>query len=562
VIDTRWRIEDEATDPEVAGTPRPLLTTWHVLLGALRRGWRTWVSLALAGGLAALGLLVVRPPGGVATATILLVHPDAGDNSAMATDVSLLETRAVATRVIGALGLDLSPDAFLSTVSAEPVTNQILEVSVTGPTDAAALKRADALVAGFLGFRSDQLRSLSGGLVSGYQKHVVELKAQLDDVTREYNGLSGNDAAARTRATDLLGQRTQISSEINSTERAIQDASFTTDAAISSTHVVDAAHPVPHSRLRAVVLYLASGVIVGAALGIGLVIFRTLTSDRARTRRDVSRALGVPVRASVRTVGAVTGRVASLTGSLRAGLAAALDRVSRLLRLRRRRPHSPTDGAEVLAHALERAVPRARRPRTAPAKSGKAAASAARARVSPPGVGLAAVDDPRAAAVVLLALAARLADRGQTVLLVDLSESGALGAADAAAASVFRPSGIPSLSRGPALPGAGAVIDLQEQDRLREASNDADVMLVLVEVDPGMDVDNLASWVDRVVPLVTAGRTPAELLTTIADVVHAAGIDLPFALMTGSDATDTTAGIPVPQEPVGEFESPRSAPVR
>ena len=90
-MDTRWRIEDDATDPEVAGTPRPLLTTWNVLLGALRRGWRVWVSLALAGGLAALALLLVRPPGGVATATILLVHPTASDTSAMATDVSLLE---------------------------------------------------------------------------------------------------------------------------------------------------------------------------------------------------------------------------------------------------------------------------------------------------------------------------------------------------------------------------------------------------------------------------------------------------------------------------------------
>ena len=221
MIDTRWRIDDDTTDPDVVGPPRPLLTTWHFLLGALRRGWRTWVSLALAGGLAALALLVVRPPGGVATATILLVHPTAGDTSAMATDVSLLETRAVATKVIAELGLGLSPDAFLSTVSAEPVTSQILEVSVKGPTDADALKRADALVAGFLEFRGDQLRSLSGGLVRGYQEHVTKLQSQLDDVTREYNGLTGTDAASRTRATDLLGLRTQISSEINATERAM-----------------------------------------------------------------------------------------------------------------------------------------------------------------------------------------------------------------------------------------------------------------------------------------------------------------------------------------------------
>jgi hypothetical protein len=80
----------------------------------------------------------------------------------------------------------------------------------------------------------------------------------------------------------------------------------------------------------------------------------------------------------------------------------------------------------------------------------------------------------------------------------------------------------------------------------------ADVVLALVEVDPGIDVDNLRSWVDQVVPLVTAGVSTAELLETSADLIRAAGLTLPFAMMIGADDADESLGLvsAVTQPPV------------
>jgi hypothetical protein len=77
----------------------------------------------------------------------------------------------------------------------------------------------------------------------------------------------------------------------------------------------------------------------------------------------------------------------------------------------------------------------------------------------------------------------------------------------------------------------------------------ADVVLALVQVDPGIDVENLRSWVDRVVPLVSAGRSTAELLETTAELIRTAGLSLPFAMMVGSDAFDESLGLVDPAAP-------------
>ena len=76
------------------------------------------------------------------------------------------------------------------------------------------------------------------------------------------------------------------------------------------------------------------------------------------------------------------------------------------------------------------------------------------------------------------------------------------------------------------------------------AWKDADLVLALVEVDPGFDLDILRTWVSTVVPLVSAGRASGELLSTIAQLVTEAGIDMPFALLEGADPQGPVARPP------------------
>ena len=93
-----WRIDDEDGSPEITGAPRPLLVTGRAMRDALTRTWRIWVAATIIGGILGVAVLLTMPHPASASTTLLMVHSDPGE-TAMTTDLSLLQTRAVASRV-------------------------------------------------------------------------------------------------------------------------------------------------------------------------------------------------------------------------------------------------------------------------------------------------------------------------------------------------------------------------------------------------------------------------------------------------------------------------------
>jgi hypothetical protein len=453
--------------------------------------------------------------------TLLMAHPASADQSAaMATDVSLLSTRELAVRTVRQLGWQMSPDAFQSTVAAQTVTPQILSVAVSSRSSASALAAVDALTKEYLAFRNAQLRSLTSGLVAGYHARIATMQRQVATLDAEYAQASRQGQAGESRASDLLAQRTELNAQIATTQQLSDDASLQTEAAISSTHVIDPARAVRSSAKKAMLLDVGSGVIGGGALGVGLVLFRALTSERVRRRHEVALALGAPVRFSVTSSGPQERRSRRLW-----------------LRLRGRAPWRRRD-LDTLVFGLESAiVPHGVPPELA---TSDAFASLYTANVAVAAVG----NNARAAAAVIAAVASHLRVYGFSVFLVDLSRAGALvrSIPRADAPSVFRPSGVPNLAMGPR-GSRSPVIDLPVGHPLRERWDAADIVIALVEVDPGIEVENLSSWVDHVVPMVTAGRCTAELLETTAGLIRASGIALPFAMMVGAEETDQSLGL-------------------
>jgi capsular polysaccharide biosynthesis protein len=509
MMSSTWRIEEPPSGaPTNVG---PQLVTFRFLLDALRRRWRTWVGCGLAGMLLGAAYVLLVPATSVGTVTLLLAHETGADPAvAMATDVSLLRTRTVAETVTSDLGLDMSPEAFQQSVVPTPSTSQILILDVRAPDDAAATKRASVLAETFLDFRAAQLRSRSNALISGYQNQVDGLKGDQKALDAEYEQLTSLGATGQDRAAGVLTRRSQINAQISDLQQRIEDAKLQVDAQVEASHVLDPATPVERSTIKRAILGVGSGMVGGLAVGIGLVLFTALTSDRLRRRDEVALALGVPVRAS-------TGR----------------------LRPRRRLPFThPHDEADVaaLTHALESALP---------PENGK----------GPQRLMVAAVDDIEDGELVTAALAAELTARGRTVLLVDLGQNGGLAAeltraldhADpgvAAVPSLLRPDGPPHLATGPYGIPAGTTALLTDDDPRRLAWEQADVVLVLTDIQPGDDVDLLRTWAKDVVLLVTAGGSSAERLTTSAELLRSAGLNLPFALMVASEATDESLGTP------------------
>jgi hypothetical protein len=313
---------------------------------------------------------------------------------------------------------------------------------------------------------------------------------------------------------------------------------------VQGSHVLDAAVQVPQSRLKLRLIYAATGLIIGLALGVGFVVVRALVSDRLRRRDDVASALGAPVKLSVGKVRLSRWRPG------RRGLAAAR-------------------GAEVrrVAAYLGSAMP---------PRSGDLAALA----VIP-------VGDPQAAALSLVSLATDCADQGWQVVLADLCRG-----APAARLLGVKGSGVREVDvqltvvvpdRADLVPvgplGRGPRGDRPDPARPRRARPDsvagsrrtrpdpaggsltaacasADLLLTLVALDPAVGAEHLAGWAGDAVAVVTAGRSSAERIHAVGEMTRLAGVQLVSAVLVGADKTDESLGVPHTPGPA----DPRSIP--
>ena len=299
MIDPSWRVDEpDPGDPVDVGAPQGGPVSLHFLLSALRRRRVFVVASLVVGGVLGAVYFAAVPAQREATVQLLLSHdPTIGSSSAIATDMSLLRTRSVASAVIDDLGLDMTPEAFQQTVTAATPTDQIMVLTVSAPTAAESVERAGRLAVDFLAFRNTQVAAQSTSLAGGYGDKLATLKVQSDELRTQYDALLS--AGHTSQATDLLGQLTSLDSETQALQQKADDVTLRTDSVVASSHVVDQASVVPESSLGRLLLAIASGVLIGAALAIGVVLFVAVTSDRLWRRDEVATALGVPVRYSV-----------------------------------------------------------------------------------------------------------------------------------------------------------------------------------------------------------------------------------------------------------------------
>src|SRR4051812_18619117 len=96
-----WRVEDSGSDVASSASGHPSFVNLHYLRSALRRRWRVWPPAGCIGMLLGLAYTVLVPPRTTGTVTLVLAHPPGSSPEAeMSTDVSLLQTRTVAERVV------------------------------------------------------------------------------------------------------------------------------------------------------------------------------------------------------------------------------------------------------------------------------------------------------------------------------------------------------------------------------------------------------------------------------------------------------------------------------
>jgi capsular polysaccharide biosynthesis protein len=511
MIPATWNAPDmDDDDPSAPGRPLPTSVSLHFLRSALRRRWVVCVLSAVLGLLAAAAFLVAFPTPHNAKAMLVLAHdPQADPSRAMSTDVSLLTSRTVAADTIDALGLTMTPDGFLKTLRTEPISSDLVSLTISAPSDAEAVRRLEMLTSTYLAFRTEQISLQSAALVDGMEQRIDELQGQVSDLSDRIVELAGTSgSAAANELSEALSQRAQVNGQIATLQESVQDATLRNSSAVHASRVVDAAAAETGGVRRRVALTLASGLIGGAALGCGIVLFLAITSDRLRRRFDVASALQVPVPVSVDRIAPLRRRWLWLP---------------KLRDLDARR----ADERKRLAHAIEEELP-------LPGRWGRLV--------------VACVDNADEVRFALATAAADLTARDRSVLLIDLTEHGGLDAAlidvmgdeNVDRPTVLRPQGVPAL--------AGDTADLhpvghEDEDWEPPSAGSTDVRLVLADLEPAVGADHLRSWTERVVIVVTSGQSSTERVRTAADLVRAAGLDLRFAAMLRADVTDESSGM-------------------
>lgn len=287
-----------------ATTPQPLVDL-HGLLSGIRRRRRLWLSLALLGLIVGTALAVAIPSPPTASTRILVVHEQdqpSDPGTLVKTDIALLQTTRVAGAALKSLGIAERPEDFLKDYSAIAVSNNVLDLTVKGRTQADAVARAKAVAEAFI---TDYVRRIQDGAVSQQQallKQRDDARTELAQVDAQISQLSGRYAqASATQLESLYSRRADLASRISDLTGRAEEAGIGAPKVTSGTQIMDAARPVARQVLKTGATNAGLGLAIGLVLGLGLAAVAGVVRDRPVLRRDVSEHLGASVIAQLKS---------------------------------------------------------------------------------------------------------------------------------------------------------------------------------------------------------------------------------------------------------------------
>jgi capsular polysaccharide biosynthesis protein len=431
-----------------------------------------------------------------ATTNLYLTQPPGSDLPlSMADDTALLHSRAVADRAISELGLHTTADQFLADYQGFSLSDAIMSIRVTGPSQAETVLWDNSLAQAFLYIRNEEIRIQTNALLDGYQAQIASDETDINNLTASINALPAAPTSPRTLShlDDMLSQRSNDISQVGALQTLVQADSEREISVANGSHVLDFAEVGARSTKKAVVMDALSGLIGGLGLAIGVIAVGAMLSERPRRRIDVVATLGAPIGLS-------------------------LDAPPRTWWRLRRQMKRPSP-------ALSRAHRRL-----------KDTLEAA------PGFALAvvAIDDVKPAAITIALLAQSLSSEQRRVLLVDMTTEHAL----ASLLGVRRSqNGRQELVLGDQQITLLGALDSATPAAEDVSSHGTDAVLVLANADPAYGADHIHAWARTAVVMLTAGKSSYTRIRTAGQLLRQAGITVKEAILVGADKDDDTTGL-------------------
>ncbi|MFD7534691.1 Wzz/FepE/Etk N-terminal domain-containing protein [Streptomyces sp. NPDC059819] len=280
----------------------PLLDL-HTLVVAVRRRRRLWLCLALVGLLVGAATAVAVQPQPTAVTKVLVAHEGDQPNdpgTLIRTDVALLGTTRIAGTALQSLHSRERPEDFLREYTGTGVTNNLMQITVTGVDDAQAVARATALADAFIANHAQQIQAASDAEATALLAQRDRMRGELDQVNKEIGARSpGSDPKASASLESLFAHRAELSSRITDFDQRAAEARTGMPKLVAGTQVVDSPRIVKASLAKTAATDAAIGLVLGLALGLALAAIGSVVADRPVLRREIAANLGASVIAEL-----------------------------------------------------------------------------------------------------------------------------------------------------------------------------------------------------------------------------------------------------------------------
>lgn len=288
------------TSESPAATP---LFDLQALVVAVRRRRRLWYSMALLGLLAGAAVAVLLPPPPSAVTKVLVAHAEDQPNDTgtlIRTDVAVLGTTRIADKALQALKSPEKPEDFMRDYRGTGLTNNLLQIDVTGDSNAEAVARAKALADAFIADHVRRMREIAEAESKALIDQRDRMRDELAQVNEEIGGRSPeSDPTASASIESLFARRAELNSRIAEFDQRAAEARTGTPKVVAGTQIVDAPRAVRHSLPKALATDAAIGLFLGLFLGLALAAVGVVVADRPVLRRDIAANLGASVIAEL-----------------------------------------------------------------------------------------------------------------------------------------------------------------------------------------------------------------------------------------------------------------------
>ncbi|MFE1750520.1 Wzz/FepE/Etk N-terminal domain-containing protein [Streptomyces anandii] len=288
----------------------PLLDLQSLVV-AVRRRRRLWTAMALLGLLIGAAVAVLLPTPPTAVTKVLVAHQEDQPNDTgtlIRTDVQVLGTTRIAARALKTLKSSEKPEDFLQEYRGTGLTNNVLQIEVTGDSDADAVARAKALADAFVADHVERMLAEAKAEAQALLDQRDRMRNELAQVNKSIgNRAPDGDPKASAAIESLFARRAELNSRIADFDQRAAEARTGTPKVAAGTQIVDDPRLVPRSLPKAAATDAAIGLVLGLVLGLAVAAVGTVVADRPVLRRDIAANLGASVVAELRRTPRRTG---------------------------------------------------------------------------------------------------------------------------------------------------------------------------------------------------------------------------------------------------------------